>query len=88
MTKTKKSLGMNWTRYHNLYGMNYLLEEACSQTLSWSQAVILEYTINHTHEVNHENAIKFANDPPPLPANDDSKWLCQHPKLPGSGKAP
>ena len=88
MTKTKKSLGMNWTRYHNLYGMNYLLEEACSQTLGWLQAVIQEYTINHAHEVNHENAVKFTNDPPPLPANNDHKWLCQHPKLPGRGKAP
>ena len=27
MTKTKKTLGMNWTRYHNLYGVTYKLHE-------------------------------------------------------------
>ena len=26
MTHTKKTLGWNWTRYHNYYGMNYILE--------------------------------------------------------------
>ena len=33
-------------------------------------------------------AMKYVNNPPPLPDNDDEKWLRKHPKLPGSGKAP
>ena len=27
MTKIKKTLGRNWTRYHNYYGMTHILEE-------------------------------------------------------------
>ena len=68
--------------------MNHLLEKACSKKLYWSKATIQEYTINHAHEVNPEMAMKYTNDPPPLPENDDDKWFRQHPKLPGSGKAP
>ena len=88
MTKTKKTLGRNWTHYHNYYGMNHILENACSKKLHWTKETIREYIVNHAHEVNHEIATKYANNPPPLPENDDEKWFKQHPKLPGSGKAP
>ena len=70
MTKTKKTLGRNWTRYHN-YGMNHVLENACSKKLHWNQETIREYTVSHAPEVNHEKATKYANNPPPLPENDD-----------------
>ena len=88
MTKTKKTLGRNWTHYHNYYGMNRILEKACSKKLHWTKETIREYIVNHAHEVNHEIATKYANNPPPLLENDDDKWFKQHPKLLGSGKAP
>ena len=50
--------------------------------------MIQQYTVNHAHEVNHPMAVQHAHDPPPLPDNNDDVWFCQHPKLPGSGKAP
>ena len=49
MTKTKKSLGMNWTRYHNLYGVTYKLYEGM-KSLGWSAEVIQKYTVDHAHE--------------------------------------
>ena len=88
MTRTKKTLGRNWTRYHNYYGMNHVLERACSKKLHWNQETIREYTVNHVLEVNHQNAMQYVNNPPPLPDNDDEDWFWCHPKLPGSGKAP
>ena len=88
MTKTKKTLGRNWTRYHNYYGMNSVLEAACTKQLHWDRAALREYTLNHTPEVNHQNASKHVQHPPPLPDNDDDAWFQSHPKLPGSGKAP
>ena len=57
MTKTKKSLGMNWTRYHNLYSVTYKLHEDM-KSLGWLAEVIQKYTVNHAHEVNEENATK------------------------------
>ena len=87
MTKTKKSLGMNWTRYHNLYGVTYKLHEGM-RSLGWSAEVIWKYTVDHAHEANEESAAKHRHNPPDLPRNDDAKWLSWHPKLPGSGKAP
>ena len=87
MTKTKKTLGRNWTRYHNYYGINHILENACSRKLHWTRETIREYIVNHAHEVNHEIASKYASNPPPLPENDDEKWFKKHPKLLGSGKA-
>ena len=87
MTKTKKTLGMNWTRYHNLYGVTYKLHEGM-RSLGWSAEVIQKYTVDHAHEVNEESAAKHQHNPPDLPRNDDAKWLSQHPKLPGNGKAP
>ena len=80
MTKTKKTLGMNWTRYHNLYGVTYKLHEGM-RSLGWSAEVIQKYTIDHAHEVNEESAAKHQHNPPDLPRNDDAKWLSQHPKL-------
>ena len=68
--------------------MNYILEKACAKSLGWSKTIIQEYTVNHAHEVNHEMAMKYANDPPLLPDNGDTAWMHQHPKLPGSSKAP
>ena len=87
MTKTKKSLGMNWTRDHNLYGVTYKLHEGM-RSLGWSVEVIQKYTVDHAHEVNEESSAKHQHNPPDLPRNDDTKWLRWHPKLPGSGKAP
>ena len=87
MTRTKKTLDQNWTRYHNYYGMNYILERACTQKLHWDQEALPDYTINHAPEVNHQNAIRYVNNPPPLPDNNDDDWFQRHPKLPGSGKA-
>ena len=88
MTKTKKTLGRNWTRYHNYYGMNHVLEKACSKKLHWNQETIREYTVSHALEVNYEKAMQYVNNPPPLLENDDDEWYKWHPKLPGSGKAP
>ena len=88
MTKTKKTLGCNWTRYHNYYGMNLVLEAACTKQLHWDRAALREYTLNHTPEVNYQSASKHVKHPPPLPDNDDNAWFWSHPKLPGSGKVP
>ena len=88
MTHTKKTLGHNWTRYHNYYGMNYILEAACTKRLHWDREALRDYTLNHALEVNLQNAMKHVKNPPPLPDNDDDAWFQSHPKLPGSGKAP
>ena len=88
MTKTKKTLGRNWTRYHNWYGMNDVLEVACSGQLHWTKETIRQYTLDHAPEVNQGTAQRHASQPPPLPDNDDNDWFRQHPKLLGSGKAP
>ena len=88
MTRTKKTLGHNWTRYHNYYGMNHILEAACTKRLHWDWETLRDYTINHAPEVNHQNAMRYVKNPPPLPDNDDDDWFQSHPKLPGSGKAP
>ena len=45
MTKTKKTLGINWTRYHNLYGVTYKLHEGM-QSLGWSVELIQKYIID------------------------------------------
>ena len=81
MTKTKKTLGRNWTRYHNYYGMNHGLASACSKKLQWNQETIREYTVSHALEVSHEKATKYMNNPPPLLENDDDGWFKQHPKI-------
>ena len=57
MTKTKKSLGMNWTRYHNLYRVAYKLHEDI-RSLGWWVEIIQKYTVDHAHEVNEESAAK------------------------------
>ena len=57
MTKTKKSLSMNWTRYHNLYRVTYKLHEGM-RNLGWWAEVIQKYTVDYTHEVNEESAAK------------------------------
>ena len=88
MTRTKKTLGRNWTRYHNYYGMNCILEAACTKRLHWDRETLRDYTINHAPEVNHQNAMRYAKNPPPLPDNDDDAWFQSHPKLLGSSKAP
>ena len=88
MTKIKKTLGRNWTHYHNYYGMNHILERACSKKLHWNRETIREYTVSHAPEVNYEKAKQHVDNPPPLPENDDDDWFQCHPKLPGSGKAP
>ena len=88
MTCTKKTLGRNWTRYHNYYGMNRILEAACTKRLHWDREALRDYTINHALEVNYQNAMRYTKNPPPLPDNHDDAWFQSHPKLPGSGKAP
>ena len=88
MTKTKRTLGCNWTRYHNWYGMNNVLEAACAGQLHWDHKTIRQYTLDHAPEVNQVSAQRNASNPPPLPSNDDDEWFRCHPKLPGSGKAP
>ena len=52
MTKIKKTLGRNWTRYHNYYGMTHILERACSKKLHWNRETIREYTVSHAPKVN------------------------------------
>ena len=74
-------LGKNWTRYHNYYGMNHLLERACSKKLHWNWETIREYTVSHALEVNYEKAKQHVDNPPPLPDNDDDSWFWHHPKL-------
>ena len=71
MTKIKKTLGCNWTRYHNWYGMNNVLEAACSGQLHWTRETIRQYTLDHAPEVNQGSAQCHARQPPPLPGNDD-----------------
>ena len=88
MTHTKKTLGCNWTRYHNYYGMNHILEAACIKKLHLDWEALCDYTIKHALEVNHQSATHHVKNPPPLPDNDDDAWFQSHPKLPGSGKAP
>ena len=88
MTKTKRTLGRNWTMYHNWYGMNNVLEAACAGQLHWNRETIRRYTLDHAPEVNQVSAQRNASNPPPLPSNDDDTWFRRHPKLPGSGKAP
>ena len=68
--------------------MNHVLENACSKKLHWNRETIREYTVSHALEVNHEKPMQHVNNPPPLLGNDDDEWYKQHPKLPGSGKAP
>ena len=88
MTRTKKTLGCNWTRYHNYYGMNHILEAACTKQLHWDWQMLRDYTITHAPEMNHQSATRHMKNPPPLPNNDDDAWFRKHLKLPGSGKAP
>ena len=88
MTRTKKTLGRNWTRYHNYYGMNSVLEAACTKQLHWDRVALHEYTLAHAPEVNHQSASRHVKHRPPLPNNDDDAWFQSHPKLPGSSKAP
>ena len=88
MTKTKQTLGRNWTRYHNWYGMNNVLETACSGQLHWTREAIHQYTLSHAPDVNQVSTQRNAANPPPLPSNDDDEWYRGHPKLPGSGKVP
>ena len=87
MTCTKKTLGQNWTRYHNYYGLITSLKERVHKN-HWDREALRDYTINHAPEVNHQNAVRYVNNPPPLPDNNDDDWFQHHPKLPGSGKAP
>ena len=75
MTLTKKTLGRNWTRYHNYYGMNSVLEAACTKQLHWDQAALREYTLAHALEVNHQSAARYVKHPPPLPNNDNDAWF-------------
>ena len=61
MTRTKKTLGRNWTRYHNYYGMNSVLEAVCTKQLHWDQAALREYPPAHAPEVNHQSASKHVH---------------------------
>ena len=87
MTKTKKTLGLNWSRYYNYYGMTPKLYQAM-QDEGWLVQAIKNYSTSHAHEVNEEMAARYRENPPDVPAPDDKKWLRKHPELKGSGKAP
>ena len=75
MTRTKRTLGCNWMRYHNWYGMNNVLEAACAGQLHWNRETIHRYTLSHAPEVNQQSAQRNASNPPPLPSNDDDAWF-------------
>ena len=64
MTRTKRTLGHNWTRYHNWYGMNNVLEAACAGQLHWDRETIHRYTLDHAPEVNQVSAQRNANKSP------------------------
>ena len=87
MAKTKKTLGQNWSRYYNYYGMTHKLYKAM-QDKGWTVQVIKDYSISHAHEVNEEMAAKYKDNPPDVSSPGDKKWLKNHPELKGSGKAP
>ena len=87
MTKTKKTLGLAWTRYYNYYGMNPNLY-AVMQNVGWMVQAIKDYSIAHTHEVNQDMATRYKDNPPDVPMPDDKGWLKRHLPLKGSGKAP
>ena len=42
----------------------------------------------HAHEVNHDMATRYKDNPPDVPVPDDKGSLKRHPPLKGSGKAP
>ena len=75
MTKSEKTLGQNWMRYYNYYGMNNVLEAACAGKLHWNHETIHQYTLSHAPEVNQQSAMRNVNNPPPLPSNDDDAWF-------------
>ena len=58
MTKTKKTLGLNWSRYYNYYGMTPKLYTAMWDE-GWTVQAIKDYSISHTHEVNQEMAARY-----------------------------
>ena len=87
MTKIKKTLGLAQARYHNYYGMDTKLYPVM-QNKGWMVQAIKDYSIVHAHEVNHDMATKYKDNPPDLPTPDDKDWLKRHPPLKGSGKAP
>ena len=87
MTKTKKTLGLNWSRYYNYYGMTPKLYTAMRDE-GWMVQAIKDYYISHAHEVIQDMATRYKDNPPDVPAPDDKKWLKKHPALKGSGKAP
>ena len=87
MAKTKKTLGQNWSRYYNYYGMTPKLYRAMRDE-GWMVQAIKDYSISHTHEVNQEMAARYKDNPPDVPSPGDKKWLKRHPELKRSGKAP
>ena len=87
MTKTKKTLGLAWSRYYNYYGMTPELFTAMWDEV-WMVQAIKDYSIWHAHEVNQDMATRYKDNPPDVPAPDDKKWLKRHLLLKGSGKAP
>ena len=87
MARAKKTLGQNWSRYYNYYGMTHKLYKAM-QDEGWTVQANKDYSISHTHEVNEEMAAKYRNNPPDVPSPGDKKWLRKHPELKGSRKAP
>ena len=87
MTKTKKTLSLNWSRYYNCYGMTPKLYTAM-QDEGWMVQAINDYSVAHAHEVNQEMATRYKDNPPNVHAPDDKKWLKKHLALKGSGEAP
>ena len=44
-------------RYYNHYGMNNVLEAACTGKLHWNRETICQYTLSHAPEVNQQSAM-------------------------------
>ena len=88
MTRTRVTLGMNWTRYFNPYGMTDRLYDALKDE-GWEMTKIDEYTATRMLKVNQPLAKAYAaNGGPIVPDPNDKKWLKRHPPLEDSGKAP
>ena len=71
--RTNSVIWLPSTLYLNIYFQNFQ---------------IFTQNSKFNHDEDKEDIVKFAQNPPPLPQNNDDAWFKSHPKLPGSGKAP
>ena len=87
VTNTKKSLGIVWSQYFQLYGVTSKLAAACME-IGWTQAHVEAYAKGHYHLVNQQTANMVKDNEPDVPELCDQEWLASHPAVAGSGKAP